>query len=593
MLNVDRVLINKIFNMPEIKNMKNLPSTEDTAAPKSATLVGTAETAETADNLVNVNKLNGDEGLNGNDGRDGNNGYKGSKRHNRRLTSGQLLARNTVWNLVGGGAPMIVAVFCIPILIRGLGTDRFGILTLAWALIGYASLFDLGLGRALTQLVAKKLGAGEDREVPTLVWTSLLLMLVLGVVGSAIIILFSPWLVHSALNVPDPMEPETLQSFRMLGLSLPFVITTAGLRGLLEAHQRFGLINALRIPMGVFTFAGPLLVLPFSKSLVLVVGTLVAGRIVVWAAHLIFCLRVIPALRYRIALQHTAVSPLLRFGGWITIANVVNPILVSMDRFLIGAALPVAMVGYYTAPFEAVTKLWVIPASLTATVFPACSALGTERRRELEILYSRSIKYLFLVLAPISLVLFLFARQITQLWLGHDFAEKSTLVLQILAVGVFINCFAHVPFCFLQGMGRPDTTAKLFLFELVPYAAFALSMIRHWGIVGAAAAWSIRAAIEVLLLILLAWRVFSLSPRLMLGRGTLRGLTALGILGLAMLGTKMVLQNSLQLVICLTGIWLVVFALAIWKYVFDDSDRRSILTLIGPLRNAAKNRSAT
>jgi O-antigen/teichoic acid export membrane protein len=70
---------------------------------------------------------------------------------------GRLLARNVVWNLIGGGAPMLVAVFCIPILAKGLGTDRFGVLALAWALIGYTSLFDLGLGRALTQLVAKKL----------------------------------------------------------------------------------------------------------------------------------------------------------------------------------------------------------------------------------------------------------------------------------------------------------------------------------------------------------------------------------------------------------------------------------------------------
>jgi O-antigen/teichoic acid export membrane protein len=512
---------------------------------------------------------------------------------NKNLTSGRLLARNTVWNLIGSGAPMVVAVYCIPILIRGLGNERFGVLTLAWALIGYASLLDLGLGRALTQLVAKKLGAGEDREVPTLVWTSLLLMLILGVVGAAAVILLSPWLVHSALNVPDALEPETLQAFYLLGLSIPVVISTSGLRGLLEAHQRFGAINALRVPMGVFTFAGPLLVLPFSKSLVPVVGTLVAGRIAAWAAHLLLCLRVVPELGRSIAWERSAVGPLLRFGGWTTIASIVNPVLVSMDRFLIGAALPVAMVGYYTAPFEAVTKLWMIPASLTATMFPACSALGTDRRKEMGILYSRSIKYLFLVLAPISLVLFIFAGQIMQFWLGPDFAEKSTAVLRILAVGVFVNCFAHVPFCFLQGMGRPDTTAKLFLFELAPYAAFAWWMVRHGGIVGAATAWSIRAAIEVLLLILLAWRVFSLSPRLMLGRGTLRGLTALCILGLVMLGTKMALQNSLQMVVCLTGFWLVAFALAIWKYVFDDSDRRSVLTLIDPLRDAAKNRSAT
>src|SRR5258705_13553401 len=79
--------------------------------------------------------------------------------HNGHLTSGRLLARNAVWNLLGNGTPMIVAVVCIPILIRGLGKERFGVLTLVWAVIGYASLFDLGLGRALTQLVARKLAA--------------------------------------------------------------------------------------------------------------------------------------------------------------------------------------------------------------------------------------------------------------------------------------------------------------------------------------------------------------------------------------------------------------------------------------------------
>src|SRR5215471_7527755 len=96
-----------------------------------------------------------------------------AKHRNVHLTSGRLLAKNTLWNLFGNCAPILVAVFCIPILIRTLGKERFGVLTLAWALIGYASLFDLGLGRALTQLVARKLGAGDEAEIPSLVWTSL------------------------------------------------------------------------------------------------------------------------------------------------------------------------------------------------------------------------------------------------------------------------------------------------------------------------------------------------------------------------------------------------------------------------------------
>ena len=62
---------------------------------------------------------------------------------------GRTIARNTIWNIVGQSLPLLLAVVAIPLLIRRLGVDRFGVLTLAWALVGYFGLFDLGLGRAL------------------------------------------------------------------------------------------------------------------------------------------------------------------------------------------------------------------------------------------------------------------------------------------------------------------------------------------------------------------------------------------------------------------------------------------------------------
>src|SRR5579862_825136 len=129
--------------------------------------------------------------------------------HNSHLTSGRRLARNTVWNLIGNGAPLVVAFFCIPLLIKGLGTDRFGVLTLAWAVIGYATLFDLGLGRALTQLIAQKLGSGEEQDVPVLLWTSLLLLLALGVLATVGVFTLAPWLVDR-LHVPSALSHETL-----------------------------------------------------------------------------------------------------------------------------------------------------------------------------------------------------------------------------------------------------------------------------------------------------------------------------------------------------------------------------------------------
>jgi len=489
-----------------------------------------------------------------------------AENHNAHLTSGHLLSRNAVWNLIGSGVPMIVAVLCIPILIRGLGTDRFGVLALAWALIGYASLFDLGLGRALTQLVARKLGSGEDREIPTLVWTSLLLMLLLGLVGAVTVILLSPWLVHRTLHVPNALQFETLRSFYLLGLSIPAVISTAGLRGLLEARQRFGLINALRIPTGVFTFAGPLVVLPFSKNLLPVVGILVVSRLIAWAAHLLLCLWVTPGLRQRIAWQRAAVGPLLRFGGWMTVSNVVGPLMVTLDRFLIGTLLSVAAVAYYATPYEVVTKLWLIPGALVAVMFPAFSTSFAQDRNRTALLFGRSVRYVLLALFPIVLLIVVLAQDGLKLWLGAEFAQHSTRVLQWLTVGVFINSMALVPFAMVQGVGRPDLTAKLHLIELPVYLGLLWWLIGVRGIEGAAIAWTARAAVDTLVL-------FGLARRLLPAGASVTPRTKFLLVLISLTLASATLPQGLVL----KGVFLLVtilgFALAMWFFILTPEER--------------------
>ncbi len=422
------------------------------------------------------------------------------------LTSGRLLARNTIWNLIGNGSPMIVAVFSIPILIHSLGKDRFGVLALVWGLIGYASLFDMGLGRALTQLVANKLGSGDEHEIPTLVWTSLVLMLILGVLGAVLLVAISAWLVHNSLKIPAELQPEVLWGFYLVGISVPIVISTAALRGLLEAYQRFGLINALRIPMGVFAYLGPLLVLPFSKSVFAIVVVLVLGRVIGWAAHLLLCVKVVPALRNCIRWQGAAVRPLVRFGSWMTVSNLVNPLMTTLDRFVIGSLVSVAAVAYYTTPYEMVSKLWLIPSSLVAVMFPAFSTSFARDPNRTAVLYGRTMKYLLLALFPIILVIVVLAQDGLRVWLGADFAQHSARTLQWLAAGLFINGLAAAPFAVVQGAGRPDLTAKLHLIELPAYLVALFWLTKLWGIEGAAIAWTGRVTLDALVLFVLAKR---------------------------------------------------------------------------------------
>ena len=103
------------------------------------------------------------------------------------LTRGGLLARNTLLNIVFQAVPLLVALITIPIIIKGLGTDRFGVLTIAWMVMGYFSLFDLGLGRALIKFIGEKLARNQTEEIPALFWTSLLMMSALSIIAALII----------------------------------------------------------------------------------------------------------------------------------------------------------------------------------------------------------------------------------------------------------------------------------------------------------------------------------------------------------------------------------------------------------------------
>jgi O-antigen/teichoic acid export membrane protein len=423
------------------------------------------------------------------------------------LTGGRLLARSTIWNMIGQVLPMAVGVVAVPPLVRLLGVDRFGLLSLAWIIVGYFSLFDLGMGRALTKLVADKLGANDEQSIPPLVWTSLLLLLLLGVVGGLVTWALSPWLVYSALKIPQALQPETLFSFELLAACIPIVTVTSGLRGILEAQQRFGVLSFIRVPTSAFSFVGPLLVLPFSHSLVPVIVILIVGRVIGCAAHLVACLHFLPALRHNFVLRRADVLPVARFGGWMTVSNVVSPIMGSMDRFLISGLLSVSAVAYYTAPFDVLSRFTFIPWSVGSVLFPALAVSLIQDPDRTELLARRGVKYIFLAMFPIILITITFAPEALRLWLGAAFAHNSESVLRVLAVGVFVNSVGHVPFALIQGAGRPHVTAGLHLLELPLYLVAAWVLTKHLGIEGTAIAWTGRLVLDAVLLFFFADRL--------------------------------------------------------------------------------------
>jgi O-antigen/teichoic acid export membrane protein len=183
-------------------------------------------------------------------------------------------------------------------------------------------------------------------------------------------------------------------------------------------------------------------------------------------------------------------------------------------------------------------------------------------------LLDKSLKYLALLVFPFVFAAVTFAPEILNLWLGPVFAAQGASVLRWLAVGVFFNSIAQIPFALIQSAGRPDLTAKLHLIELPGYGGALVWFIHTHGIEGAALAWTLRSAVDSIALLFLMKRTITYP---VFGRRRLR--IALG--GLLVVVLAAVIHGFTYKVvfflISLSG-----FASAAWYIALSGSERQRI-----------------
>lgn len=490
---------------------------------------------------------------------------------------GSLLARNTVINFIGRVIPYIVAVVTIPYVIHGLGAERFGIMSLAWIVLCYFNLFDLGLGRASTKFVAEALGKGEMERIPDIVWTSIAFQILLGTVGTSLMVIATPIIVDKILNIPPDLVKETKLTFYIMSVSVPITLCSGNLRGVLEARQRFDLLNAVNIPANILNYLIPMIALFLGFSLPGIVFFLTILSAITTLVHLLLCFKVFPEIKKRFSVSKELVKSIFTFGGWVTLCNIITPILIYLDRFLISALQSVAALAYYTVPYQVVSSVQVLPGSFVPTLFPALSSVAGSNHKELVRLYGRSLKYTLLIMGIVVFIIVFFAQDILNLWIGGDYAENCTRVFQILAIGMLLNAMSQMPANLLDSMGRPDLRAKVFLLYLIPYVGTAWFLINKEGIVGAALAWSIRGAIELVIFFFTAQKLLDVKLSVVLENGLLKLFIAyivnfsIAYLAVIIFADSFLFQGIIC-VLCLIG-----FAIFVWKYSFDSSEQRLIL----------------
>lgn len=394
---------------------------------------------------------------------------------------------------------LCVGLLALPLLLDALGAERLGVFTLALGLIGFSGLFDLGLGRALTQTVASALADGRKVSVvAALVWKVLRLLAAFGTFWMFLLWVSSPWIVRAAFSLQGALASETAFGLRALALSIPVALVAAGAMGAIEGMQQFRRLNLWRMPMSLVQFGLPLLVATIRPDVGLVIASLAFTR-------LLWMLLWLLQLRYLLPGEEGAVpSPsdlrhAFHFGGWLSVSNIVGPIMVYLDRFYLATQMPPAIVAHYTVPLDASFRATSLPQTAINALFPALAQ--AQHHSELSVrMFELACRALIGIALFPALLVAMFAHPLLAAWLGESFASSTVPIFKLLLIGIFFNSVAHPPYALIQAHGRSDITAKLHLLELPVFVAVLILCVYKFGVVGAAFAWSFRAMIDAILL---------------------------------------------------------------------------------------------
>lgn len=421
--------------------------------------------------------------------------------------------KHTAYNLVGSAIPLALALVTVPLYLKLVGPDRYGVLAIAWLLLGYFGLFDLGLGRATSFRIAA-LRAATDAERARTFWSALVANAAMGCVGGAGLWIAAHYFYGQVLKVDEHLRPEILAGVPYLAASVPIATITGVLTGALQGRERFLETNLIStsstilfhvLPLGVAALFGPNLA---SVLLAAISARGLAVAVMAWRCLDEFGRRGVGASRAEIV-------SLLKYGGWVNLTSIFGPLLVFVDRFAIGSILGAPQVGIYSVPFQLTRLVAIMPSSFTNALFPKMSGITAEEQDAMTTASTRAMAFL---ITPIVLTAIFGIGLFLHLWVGEAIAAQATPIGRILLIGFWANAFALVPFTQLQAAGRPDLVTKMLLLQIPFYLAALYLGITRFGLIGSAVVFSARCIVDYLLLSAAAKRPWR-EPAVLAGNG--------------------------------------------------------------------------
>ncbi|MGR0481943.1 MAG: lipopolysaccharide biosynthesis protein [Candidatus Electronema sp. V4] len=404
-----------------------------------------------------------------------------------------LLKKNIIANFGGNIWTGLMSLVFVPLYIRFMGIEAYGLMGLFAALMGLFALLDMGLSTTLNREMAR-LSVQQDKaqDMRDLLRTLEIPYWLVAVLIAVIVMMASPFIAYHWVKAKD-LSPDSVRNAVMLmGLCAAFQWPTSFYSGGLMGLQRQVLLNGINVAMATFRGAGAVLILWLISP---TVEAFFFWQLAVSAVHIglivFFMWRSLPAAAARPRFRRELLRTIWRFAAGMTGITITVIFLMQLDKIILSRMLSLEMFGYYTFANVVAMTLYRFISPVFSAAYPKLTCL-VEQGAEEEItkLYHQSAQLVSVLVLPAALVVAFFSKELLLLWTQSPAtADNAHLLVTILVLGTACNGLMNIPYTLQLAYGWTRFAFTVNIVSVLLLVPLMIVLATRYGAVGAASVW--------------------------------------------------------------------------------------------------------
>lgn len=285
------------------------------------------------------------------------------------------MLKNGLYNTAGLIVRISVALVVVPLLIRLIGLEEYGLWTLASAAIGLVGLAEAGLSVSTTVFVSQDLANHDDAGVSETLTVTMGAILLMATLAALVLWLGSATLVELFPTLDQSQQAVAIRSFQIGGAIVWVRLLQRVFVGLEQARQRYDLVNILNVTqiiainLGLVAVAvsGGLTVELMVWQAIASTGMLIIHALVTWSLF--------HHIKLRPAWNPNRAYAVARYSVLTWAVSLGSALFSQADRLIVGSMLGVGPLGLYAAITTIVSKINTAAAAPVQPLLPTLSAL--------------------------------------------------------------------------------------------------------------------------------------------------------------------------------------------------------------------------